>query len=101
MVYIKPDKKDIEKAIKHQIYYYQNQQKLIDAHKTRSELASLRRSFLKFQKTKNYQSEYGRIRAALDSSTLAQNGRPSPEYIQNRIKKLSALGAQAVNTIQD
>ena len=53
MVYIKTDKKDIEKAIKHQQYYYANQQKLIDAHKTRTELASLRRrSFLKLQKRK-------------------------------------------------
>ena len=64
-------------------------------------MVSLRRNLLKLQKINNYQSEYDRIRAALDTSTLAQNGKPSPQHIQNRIKQLSSLGAQAVNTIQD
>ena len=101
MGHIKPDKKDINKAVKHSLYYFQNQQKIIDANKTKSEMVSLRRNWLKLQNIKNYQSEYDRIRAALDTSTLAQNGKPSPQHIQNRIKKLSSLGAQAVNTIQD
>ena len=101
MVNFKPDKKDIEKAIKHNLHYFQNQQKLIEAHKTKAEMVSLRRNWLKLQKIKNYQSEYDRIRAALNSSTLAQSGSPSTQHIENRMKKLSSLGAQALNTIQD
>ncbi len=48
---------------------------------------------------KNDQSEYDRIRAALNTSTLADiHGRPSPQHIQNRIAKLQNLGTQALNT---
>ena len=44
----------------------------------------------------NYQSEYDRIRAGLDQSTLAKNGIPTTDHIQKRIAKLRDLGTKAL-----
>ena len=96
MVNIKPDKQDMEKQIKRNLYYFKNQQKIIDAQKTKAEMVALRRNWLKLQKTYNYQSEYDRIRAGLDQSTLARNGVPTSQHIQDRITKLRNLGATAL-----
>ena len=51
----------------------------------------------------NYQSEYDRIRQGLDQSTLARNGVPTSQHIQDRITKLRSLGAKALgdNGIMD
>ena len=96
MVNIKPDKQDMEKQIKRNLYYFKNQQKIIDAQKTKAEMVALRRNWLKLQKQYNFQSEYDRIRAALDQSTLAKNGVPTSQHIQDRITKLRNLGAKAL-----
>ena len=44
------DKQDMEKRIKRNLYYFKNQQKVIDAQKTKAEMASLRRNSIKLQK---------------------------------------------------
>ena len=46
MVNIKPDKQDMEKQIKRNLYDFKNQQKIIDAQKTKAELVALRRFFI-------------------------------------------------------
>ena len=96
MTSFKPTKVDKEKQIKRSLYYFRNQQRLIDAQKTKAELQSLRRNWIKLQNMGNYQSEYDRIRAGLDQSTLAKNGIPTAEHIQNRISKLRDLGTKAL-----
>ena len=42
MVNFKPDKQDMEKQIKRNLYYFKNQQKIIDAQKTKAEMVALR-----------------------------------------------------------
>ena len=97
MVNFKPDKQDMEKQIKRNLYYFKNQQKIIDAQKTKAEMVALRRNWLKLQKTYNYQSEYDRIRQGLDQSTLARvHGTPTEQHIKDRITKLRELGAKAL-----
>ena len=96
MVNFKPDKQDMEKQIKRNLYYFKNQQKIIDAQKTKAEMVALRRNWLKLQKTYNYQSEYDRIRQGLDQSTLARNGTPTEQHIKDRITKLRELGTKAL-----
>ena len=44
----------------------------------------------------NYQSEYDRIRAGLDQSTLARNGTPTSQHIHYRNTKLRNLGTNAL-----
>ena len=96
MVNFKPDKQDMEKQIKRNLYYFKNQQKIIDAQKTKAEMVALRKNWLKLQKMNNYQSEYDRIRQGLDQSTLAKNGAPTSQHIQDRISKLRDLGTKAL-----
>ena len=96
MVSFRPDKQDMEKQIKRNLYYFKNQQKIIDANKTKAEMVALRRNWLKLQNIKNYQSEYDRIRQGLDQSTLAKNGVPTSNHIKDRITKLRDLGAKAL-----
>ena len=48
------------------------------------------------QRINNYQSEYDRIRAGLDQSTLARNGVPTSNHIKDRITKLRELGTKAL-----
>ena len=97
MVNFKPDKQDMEKQVKPNLYYFKNQQKIIDAQKTKAEMVALRRNWLKLQKTYNYQSEYDRIRQGLDQSTLARvHGTPTEQHIKDRITKLRELGTKAL-----
>ena len=96
MTNFKPTKLDKEKQIKRSLYYFRNQQRLIDAQKPKAELQSLRRNWIKLQKMGNYQSEYDRIRAGLDQSTLAKYGTATAEHIQKRISKLRDLGTKAL-----
>ena len=96
MVNFKPDKQDMEKQIKRNLYYYDKQAKLIEHANTRASKVALRRNWLKLQNIKNYQSEYDRIRQGLDQSTLAKNGVPTSNHIKDRITKLRDLGAKAV-----
>ena len=96
MTNFKPTKLDKEKQIRKSLYYFRNQQRLIDAQKTKAGMASLRRTWIKLQKMGNYQSESDRIRAGLDQSTLAKNGIPTAEHIQRRITKLRELGTKAL-----
>ena len=96
MVNFKPDKKDMEQQIKRNLYYYNQQAKLIEHARTKASKAALRRNWLKLQNINNYQSEYDRIRAGLEQSTLARNGVPTSQHIQDRITKLRNLGAKAL-----
>ena len=96
MVNFKPTKPDMETQIKRNLYYFKNQQQIIDAQKTKAEMVALRRNWLKLQNINNYQSEYDRIRAGLDQSTLARNGVPTSNHIKDRITKLRDLGAKAL-----
>ena len=96
MVNIKPDKTDMEQQIKRNLYYYNQQAKLIEHAKTRASKVALRRNWLKLQNINNYQSEYDRIRQGLDQSALARNVVPASQHIQDRISKLRDLGAKAL-----
>ena len=97
MVNIKPTKPDMEKQIKRNLYYFKNQQKIIDAQKTKAEMVALRRNWLKLQNIKNYQSEYDRIRQGLDQSTLARvHGTPTEQHIKDRITKLREFDTKAL-----
>ena len=96
MTNIKPAKQDLEKQIKKNLLYFKRQQELIDAKNTKVRLGEIRRNWIKLQKMGNYQSEYDRIRAGLDQSTLAKNGIPTTDHIQRRIAKLRDLGTKAL-----
>ena len=96
MTNIKPTKQDLEKQIKKNLLYFKRQQELIDAKNTKVRLGEIRRNWIKLQKMGNYQSEYDRIRAGLDQSTLAKNGIPATDHIQKRIAKLRDLGTKAL-----
>lgn len=99
MTNIKPTKADINKKIQHQLFYFKNQQKIIDAHKTKQAMISTRKQWLDLQNINNYQSEYDRIRNALQSSTVAEQGAPTVSHINKRMKDLEALGARALDKI--
>ena len=47
MVNFKPDKQDVEQQIKRNLYYYNQQAKLIEHARTRASKVALRRNFLK------------------------------------------------------
>ena len=96
MVNIKPTTPDMEKQIKRNLYYYNQQAKLTEHANTRASKVALRRNWLKLQNMKNYQSEYDRIRAGLDQSSLAKNGVPTSNHIKDRITKLRDLGTKAL-----
>ena len=95
MTNIKPTKQDLEKQIKKNLFYFKRQQELIDAKNTKVRLGEIR-NWIKLQRMGNYQSEYDRIRAGLDQSTLARNGIPTTDHIQRRIAKLRDLGTKAL-----
>ena len=86
----------MEKQIKHNLYYYNQQAKLIERANTRASKVALRRNWLKLQNINNYQSEYDRIRAGLDQSTLARNSVPTSNHIKDKITKLRGLRAKAL-----
>jgi len=81
------------------IGHYERLQKMLDAYNTRQASTEFRRKALLNQKKQNYQLEYDRIRGyignghLIPSTTIAQ--------LRKREAQLLALGAQAVNTIQD
>ena len=63
----------------------------------RSKNAAIRKEFLQKQKTRNYQTEYDRIRAHLDNSATPYT---TPGGLHSRVAKLKELGAKAVSGIQ-
>ena len=99
MTNIKPTKADINKKIQHQLFYFKNQQKIIDANKTKQALISTRKQWLDLQKIYNYQSEYDRIRNSLASSTAAQHGSPTTDHLEKRKLALENLGVSSLRTM--
>ena len=87
---------DINKQIEKSLFYFKKQQKIIDAHKTRASMVSIRNKWLEQQNVKNYQSEYDRLVSLLKNSTAARNGSPTIEHIEKRTKDLEKMGAKAV-----
>ena len=81
------------------IGHYERLQQVLDAYNSRQASTEFRRKALLNQKKQNYQLEYDRIRGyignghLIPSTTIAQ--------LRKREAQLLALGAQAVNTIQD
>ena len=64
MTNFKPTKLDKEKQIKRSLYYFRNQQRVIDAQKTKAQMESLRRNWIKLQKwvtTKVNMIEYEQV----------------------------------------
>ena len=89
MTNIKPTKQDLEKQIKKNLLYFKRQQELIDAKNTKTRLGEIRRNWIKLQRMGNYQSEYDRIRAGLDQSTLARNGIPTKNDELKNLRRLA------------
>ena len=68
----------------------------IDAYRTRAASVALRREVLEKQNVRNYNSEYERIRAHMEDSSVPFKTR---EGLQARAAHLKSLGAKAVGSI--
>ena len=66
----KKDKEDLDKHIRNKINEFKQVNDILDAHKTRVESIWLRRKWLEAQKKANYENEYHRIGARLDSTSI-------------------------------
>ena len=67
---------------------------LAETYRQRSSSIALRKEILEKQKVHNYQSEYDRIRAHLEDSSIPHQTR---EGIRSRTHHLKALGALALS----
>ena len=68
----------------------------VDAYRSRVASVALRKEILEKQNVRNFQSEYERIRAHLEDSSVPFKTR---EGLQTRAAHLKALGAKAVGSI--
>jgi len=92
-------------GFKSQLNHYQRMQlsqvkylnDMADAFQNRSKSTALRREILQKQQSRNYQSEYDRIRFHVENSA---NPALTKTHITNRAAHLKALGARAVDGIQ-
>ncbi len=70
---------------------------MADVFQNRSKSTQLRREILEKQNSRNYRSEYERIRAHVeDSATPALN----KDHLRAKMEHLKKLGARAVDTIK-
>ena len=91
-----PNDFKINRDMHHSLFYYKNLQKVLDARATRSADILIRKKMIDHKKKQNYQLEYDRIRDLIHSKTIRND---TKEMLQNRIKNLELLGAQAINSI--
>ena len=87
---------DISKHVSNRIHYFEQLQKVIDAHSTKAESISLRKNWLDKQKKINYTNEYDRLR-----SQVAQNvvKGASVDSLLERQNVLKRLGVQSLDGI--
>ena len=92
-------------GFKSQLNHYQRMQlsqvkylnDMADVFQNRTKSTALRREILQKQQSRNYQSEYDRIRGHVeDSATPAQ----TKDHLKGRQAILKALGAKAVDSIK-
>ena len=87
---------DISKHVSNRIHYFEQLQKVIDAHSTKAESISLRKNWLDKQKKINYTNEYDRIRSQIASNVVKGM---STSLLEQRQQTLKNLGAQSLNGI--
>ena len=86
----------LQENIKRHLNYFENVQKKLDAHQTKTASITLRNQWLERQKVNNYQNEYDRIRGIIENRVKGIN---TIEGLNNRKKQLELLGALAVDGI--
>ena len=94
----KKDKEDLDKHIRNKINDFKQVKDILDAHKTRVESIWLRRKWLEAQKRQNYQSEYERIRAHLDTHSILPHT-VDRAHLEKRKKQLIDLGVKATSGV--
>ena len=87
---------DLQKQIKSNLHYYNQLQKVLDAHQTKAASIQLRKQWLERQNINNYQNEYDKIRGLISQNTL--KGKTNA-HLDKRKKESKALGAIAVDRI--
>ena len=87
----------LQENIKRHLNYFENVQKVLDAHATKPAKITLRNQWLEKQKVNNYQNEYDRIRGIIENNRV--KGINTIEGLNNRKKQLELLGALAVDGI--
>ena len=92
---------DIDNQIKRNLFYFKLQKDIIDAKNTRASMVSLRNKWVQFQKVKNYQEEYMKLRDAFSKSSVAVMGKPTSEYIKENENNMSLLGSQMFQGIKN
>jgi len=80
-----------------QLAYFHSLREKLDARKAKHASAAQRRQFLIRQKATNYQNEYDRLRGIQSQFNIPRTN----TAIDERVKALQALGAKAVDSIQD
>ena len=87
----------LQENIKRHFNYFENVQKVLDAHATKAASITLRKQWLERQKVNNYQNEYDRIRGIIESNRV--KGINTNEGLKKREEVLKSLGAIAVDGI--
>ena len=86
---------DVDK-VANRLHHYQNLEKLLKVHETKTASIALRKKWYEKQRKSNYMNEYNRIRGELSRSVLKGASRA---HLENRKKTLESLGAVAVDKI--
>ena len=79
-----------------QLHQAQHLSTMIDVRQSRVKSIAFRKEILEKQKTRNYQSEYDKIRSHLEGSA---NPYKSREGLKSRASHLKSLGARALDNI--
>ena len=93
------DKEDLDKHIQNKINDFKQVKDILEANKTRAESVYLRKKSIEAQKRQNYQSEYERIRAHLDTHSVLPHT-VDRDRLRKRKDDLIKLGAKASGGIQ-
>ena len=89
-------KRRINHVSKLQLEHLKHLSDNIDAHRTRASSVAFRKEVLEKQNIRNYSSEYNRIRAHLEDSSVPFK---TKDGLKTRAAHLKSLGAAAVDTI--
>ena len=88
---------DMTRHVTNRLHYFTNLQKQIDAHVTKAESITLRKTWLDKQKKLNYINEYDRIRGQIANNVVRGMSTSLLEQRQNTLKDLCAQSLDCIH----
>jgi hypothetical protein len=88
---------NMTRHVTNRLHYFTNLQKQIDAHATKAESITLRKTWLDKQKKLNYTNEYDRIRGQIANNVVKGMSTSLLEQRQNTLKDLCAQSLTCIH----